>query len=243
MTRAASRLSAPAGAVRAWGMAVLLAASSAAGCTSQDSPDPAAPAVTPTSTAPSTSPEPEPDPDVHDCTLFARNDSNAVDYVGPGPHLAEVYRTSDRTGPVADDPVLPGEWDASLVSYADPDPDAEPRTALIICVGKVQIASNVPIGKCQDDIEGPVPLPTFPGDEADPPDYTVGVYPAIQFFTVITAKTGKVLARFSLRGDDTADHSCPYSSEDMSDGTKVARGIKPQTFADRVRPFVTATVR
>lgn len=158
-----------------------------------------------------------------------------VDYTGSGPHPTLVENLHRTRGPAVLDPSLPPEWDASRGLEL-------PRAALLVCGSDIQETSNVPIGECR---YSPGRFNPYSTKTFDPQhDLAIKVYPSTQSFTVIVAKTGLALGNFTVAGDESAEYSCPaqiteYSSSPVA---HVAQAVRRQTFAERVKPFITATV-
>ncbi|PAZ15364.1 hypothetical protein CLM62_14335 [Streptomyces sp. SA15] len=97
------------------------------------------------------------------------------------------------------------------------------RAQLVICLADVRLRSDTPIGTC------------------DYPTVHAYVYPAVYTFEVYEAKTARQVTAFTLRGDETADLSCPpYFSHYADDNSvDIAQFFKDETLHGRLRPLLT----
>lgn len=67
------------------------------------------------------------------------------------------------------------------------------------------------------------------------------MYPARYTVEVYVAKTGRRLTTFAIPSDEAPGFSCPSSVVRTGlGGPDVAQGVKPETLARHLRPFVMA---
>lgn len=149
-------------------------------------------------------------------------------YAGPGPHLAvvdeELSATSD---PLYNIPFstysLPIKWMAYDNKKNEEDIS---RAQLVICLTDLQQRSKTKIGQCEYD--------TLIAD----------VYPATYTFEVYEARTGRRITTFKIRGNDTADLSCPVTLQhQVGSGVDIAQGVKDETLSGRLRPLIMGPAR
>ncbi|MER5388615.1 hypothetical protein [Saccharopolyspora sp. NPDC002686] len=126
---------------------------------------------------------------------------------------------------------LPPEWrppyNDDNVKVGEIEPRFDPReTQLVICLTAMRQAGATPIGTCTMY-------------EIDIPS-TFEVYPADYDFTAYEARTGNALTSFSIRGDQTAEQSCPGASN-LVGNERFGQAIQPDTFAAHVQDLITRT--
>lgn len=202
-----------------------------AGCTeSTDTSSPSTPQA-PSATSPSPTPSSS---GRTDCGYLHFPDPAAPAYAGRGPHIAVAgdAEPDDLTQyPIRNvftSVSLPEKWIPPDDESARTDTTQDvSRAQLVVCLADVRLRSDTPIGTC------------------DYPTVRAAVYPAIHTFEVYEAKTARQVTTFTLRGDETADLSCPpYFTHDAdADSVDIAQFFKDETLHDRLRPLITGPVR
>ncbi|WP_405064183.1 hypothetical protein OG474_21735 [Kribbella sp. NBC_01505] len=140
-------------------------------------------------------------------------------YRGPGSHLIAVATSlPDTTAATTIFP--PSGWGAERGTSGDLD---RRRVQLVACVTGTATAGSRPVS-CKYDRPQPKTL-------------TLGVREAKYDVVVRTARTGQQVGRFSVRGTQSDQDSCPSTLIDNT--TELLRGIDLEAFEAKLRPFVT----